>query len=221
MSRRTQGAIGYAAARALASRYNDRRIVEALESRTLLSISGIPDWVEQGPGPILNTADQTEAVGAMDAIAIHPTNANVMYAGSVNGGVWKTTNANASSPNWVPLTDQFPGTSISDIAFDPLDSSGNTVWAANGAYSNMYENAPLRGLLRTTDAGSHWTEVGVSTFSGHSIRTVLPTPIATATGQRIRVAAQSSWIRRRSTLSMSRAAALLLSSRRPAPKSER
>ena len=32
-------------------------------------------------------------IGAVNRILPHPTDANIMYIGSVNGGVWKTTNA--------------------------------------------------------------------------------------------------------------------------------
>ncbi len=188
-SRRRSGSA--TASRALASAAA-HYVIEALESRCLLSVGGIPDWVEQGPGPMREPVYGFEAVGAMDTIAIHPGDGNIMYAGSVNGGVWKTTNALSSFPTWVPLTDQFRGTSISDIAFDPLDSSGNTLWAANGGYSNLGRmHTPLRGLLKTTDGGMHWTEAGVSTFSGQSIRTVLPTATVTGTGQRIFVAADN------------------------------
>ena len=63
-------------------------------------------WVEQGPGPILNGGGENlgnaldpglnPGAGAVNAIAIDPTSkGNVIYAGTVNGGVWKTTNGTA------------------------------------------------------------------------------------------------------------------------------
>ena len=42
--------------------------------------------------------------GGIQAIAPHPTNADILYVGAVNGGVWKTNNATAASPTWTPLT---------------------------------------------------------------------------------------------------------------------
>src|SRR5438876_5790325 len=116
--------------------------VEPLEDRTLMTITltGVPTWVEQGPGPLIN--GQVEGItdapvaGAIQAIAVHPTQANTVFVGSVNGGIWRTTNANAASPNWTPLIDDFPGLSITSIAFSPRDSTGNTIYAGVGASSS-------------------------------------------------------------------------------------
>jgi len=38
----------------------------------------------------------------MNALAIDPRDANILYAGAAEGGVWKTSNGGAS---WTPLTD--------------------------------------------------------------------------------------------------------------------
>ena len=57
----------------------------------------------------------------MEAIAVHPHNKNVIFAGAVNGGVWRTTNGGTS---WDPLTDQFTSLSISALAVSPLDADG-------------------------------------------------------------------------------------------------
>src|SRR5262249_39652681 len=94
--------------------------VETLEGRLLLAA-----WVEQGPGPILNgdvegmAAQHGSVAGAVEALAPEPGNPDVLYAGTVNGGIWKTTDAMASAPTWVPLTDHMPSLSISDLAFSP------------------------------------------------------------------------------------------------------
>ena len=55
--------------------------------------------------------------GAVEALAPHPTDKIVLYAGTVNGGVWKTTDAYDRDPVWVPLTDQYPSLSIGALAF--------------------------------------------------------------------------------------------------------
>jgi hypothetical protein len=61
-----------------------------------------PRWVEEGPGPILNSPltavpGNNPAPGAINAIAASPTNPDLVYVGTVNGGVWKTTNATADA----------------------------------------------------------------------------------------------------------------------------
>src|SRR5262249_36491661 len=78
-----------------------RPSLEPLEARTLLSTAtllGVPDWVNQGPGPIANGQAaglhaggiDNPVAGAVSAIAPHPTNPKIVYVGTVNGGVWKT-----------------------------------------------------------------------------------------------------------------------------------
>src|SRR5262245_10356736 len=72
-------------------------LLEALEDRTLLSINlnGTPTWIEQGPGPIIGsqgvevgdvtTRQDNFVVGAVEAIAPHPADSSVIFAGTVNG----------------------------------------------------------------------------------------------------------------------------------------
>ena len=53
-------------------------------------------WVPQGPSPTINAqvtipADNNPVNGAIQSIAAHPTNPDIIYAATVNGGVWKTT----------------------------------------------------------------------------------------------------------------------------------
>jgi hypothetical protein len=101
----------------------------ALALTALVGLSGAaaalaaPPWVEQGPGPILNGAN-TEGMpgpnpvaGAINAILPSPSSPDIVFVGTVNGGVWKTSNATAASPIWTPLTDtQLPALSINSLA---------------------------------------------------------------------------------------------------------
>src|SRR5262245_62340442 len=93
------------------------RIVAALAMLVALSIAGHtpafsqPTWVEQGPGPILFDSNtrippNSPVSGAINAIVVSPTDPDLIYVGTVNGGVWRTTNGTADSPTWIPLTDQ-------------------------------------------------------------------------------------------------------------------
>src|SRR5205823_9812165 len=101
--------------------------VESLEDRVVLST-----WTFQGPGPEINAQQDTVNVpqaqetvsGAVTAIAASPTNADLVYIGSSNGGVWKSTNATAASPTWTPLTDNLQSQSIGigAVALDPTDA---------------------------------------------------------------------------------------------------
>src|SRR5688572_19554876 len=82
--------------------------MESLEDRRMLAVDirydDVPEWVEQGPGQVRGGAVEgipfEPVTGAVSAIVAHPTDANVVWVGTVNGGVWRTTNALDDEPNW-------------------------------------------------------------------------------------------------------------------------
>lgn len=142
-----------------------------------IGLSSSPgQWEEQGPGPIADAQvagipDGTVS-GAVQAIAVDPHDINVIYAGTVNGGIWKTTNGAAANPHWEPLTDNQPAGSISAIVLSPLDSK--LVYAGTGRVSSAGGQGRTAGLLMSTDAGSTWVQVGSSVFAGLSVTSVVP-----------------------------------------------
>ena len=121
-------------------------------------------YVEQGPGELRDA--QTEGltnnpvVGAVEAAAAHPTT-NALWIGSVNGGIWHTTDASVASPVWVNQTPSLGSLSISAIAIDPTDPTSNTLVAGLDRTSSFGNNGGSRlGMLRTTDGGATWAVVG-------------------------------------------------------------
>src|ERR1051325_4080815 len=163
-------------------------LCEPLENRQLLSVSvvGIPDWVEQGPPPTNGGQDFTfndnPVSGATNALAAHPTNADILYAGTVGGGIWRTTGA-TSGGDWVPLTDQFPSLSISTIAFSPLDT--NVLYAGTSANASGGPVGGPIGILRPTDAGANWTIVAATEFAGTQLLSVIPAAIGTSVADQV------------------------------------
>jgi len=145
-------------------------------------------WQAQGPG--YSTEGQTENIpdgnpvcGAVHSLAVHPTNADIIYAGAVNGGVWLTTNATAAAPVWTPLTDEFPSMCIGDLEFDPIDASSRTLVAGTGRFSNFAGRgtAPT-GILRTANGGNSWTHLGQAEFTGQDIWAVEPRGVVILVG---------------------------------------
>ena len=122
-------------------------------------------WTALGPGPIRNgqienVTPNNEVVGAIHTVAAHPTDSNILYVGGVNSGIWRTSNATVASPNWTPLTDNFPSLSIGALEFDPTDATRRTLVAGIGRFSSFGRSGgPLTGLLRTTDGGDNWTPI--------------------------------------------------------------
>jgi hypothetical protein len=151
-------------------------------------------WVSEGPGPGINgqetVAPNNQINGAIQAIAVNPTDPDVMYVGSVNGGIWKTTNATAAAPHWVPLTDNLPSLSIGALEFDPTDPTHQTLIAGIGATSsNRVHDTAFTGVLRTTDGGATWSQLGTTTanLGGESITSVA------ARGTTLLAAADNGW----------------------------
>ncbi|HEX8165654.1 MAG TPA: FG-GAP-like repeat-containing protein [Beijerinckiaceae bacterium] len=149
-------------------------------------------WVSEGPGPGINgqesVAPNNQINGAIQAIAVHPTDPNIMYVGSVNGGIWKTTNATAAAPHWVPLTDNLPSLSIGALEFDLTDATRQTLIAGIGATSSFGAlHDPLNGVLRTTDGGATWSQLGAAALGGDNITSVA------ARGTTLLAAAESNW----------------------------
>jgi photosystem II stability/assembly factor-like uncharacterized protein len=119
-------------------------------------------WVLQGPHP--STRGQVEGivdkevVGAVKAVAVHPSNPDVVYIGAVNGGIWRTDNAMGAQPNWQQLTDAEQSLSIGALEFDPTDGTHRTLVAGTGRFSSLRGmGGRLIGVLRTTNAGANWT----------------------------------------------------------------
>src|ERR1043166_6784842 len=134
-------------------------------------------WVGLGPAPTANAQvsvpPNNEVCGAISAIAAHPTNANVLYIGAVNGGVWRTANATAASPAWTPVTDMLPSLSIGAIEFDPTDATFQTLVAASARLSSFGAVGGRRiGVMLTTNGGNTWTLLATNTFVNENLTSV-------------------------------------------------
>lgn len=118
-------------------------------------------WEALGPGPAQNGqvegVPDGEVVGAVNALAAHPTDADILYAGGANGGIWRTDSATSSAPLWVRQTDDLGSLSIGAIEIDPTDSSSQTLVAGIARTSSLLSiGGDALGMLRTTDGGSSW-----------------------------------------------------------------
>src|SRR5215813_2783742 len=176
-----------------------------------ITVTGVfgGSWTAQGPGPTRdgqteNVTPNDEVVGAIHAVAAHPTDPNILYVGGVNSGIWRTGNAKAASPTWTPLTDNFPSLSIGALEFDPTDPTRRTLVAGIGRFSSFGRNGgPLTGILRTTDGGDNWTQIRPQillnqNISGVAARgaTLLASSTTATTGGLFRsVDGGSNWVR--------------------------
>src|SRR5690606_2744043 len=113
-----------------------------------------------------------QSTGRLTAIAVHPSDPNVIYIGGAQGGVWKTTNGGA---NWTPLTDHECSLAMGWIVLDPVDP--DIVYAATGEQHFSSDSYYGCGVLRSTDGGATWTQLGAEVFD-----------VATTTSGGVRIA---------------------------------
>lgn len=109
------------------------------------------NWVFQGPD---STPGGYSGIGRINAIAFHPTNANIILAGSAGGGTWKTTDAGHT---WAPLYGNLPTLGVSDIVINPANP--NTIYVATGD-ADAGDNYSM-GIVKSTDGGITWNTTGM------------------------------------------------------------
>jgi len=97
--------------------------------------------------------------GRVNSIDIHPSNDQIIYLCTPNGGIWKTTTGGNS---WSPLTDHLGLLSFADLEISPSDP--NTIYALTGdgdpAISPLGNHGQAEvwsaGILKSTNGGSTW-----------------------------------------------------------------
>ncbi len=104
-------------------------------------------WIVEGPGNL----------GArVNAIAVHPQNENIIFAGFSGGGVFRTLDGGA---NWQPVFDEQLFLAIGDIVFDPIDN--NIIYVGTGDPNISGFPFLGDGLYKSTDLGANWTYLGL------------------------------------------------------------
>jgi hypothetical protein len=99
---------------------------------------------------------ERDVSGSVTAIATQGS--GTIYAGTEDGGVWKSTDG---GEDWTPVFDFEPTLSVGAIAIDPADHS---VWVATG--SSVDDAFPGMGVFRSGDGGRNWRRVGGSELTG-------------------------------------------------------
>jgi photosystem II stability/assembly factor-like uncharacterized protein len=94
--------------------------------------------------------------GRAVAAAGVPGDPNRFYFGTVDGGIWKTTN---SGVTWTPVFDHQPVASIGAIAVAPSDPK--IIYVGTGESDIRSDLASGDGLYRSTDGGESWQNLGL------------------------------------------------------------
>jgi hypothetical protein len=149
-----------------------------------------PVWSSIGPAPIPNGqvaggATNIPVSGRVTAIVVDPLNANLVYVGTAQGGVYRTSNAGAATPTWTPLMDNALSLAVGALALDPADHTKLFVGTGEGNFSldsyagvGLYRitgangvSPTLQGPFETKVAGTG-TAAGPHAFQGESITSI-------------------------------------------------
>ena len=122
-------------------------------------------WEERGPnadvvGPSNGNSRANSGItaGRVRALMIDSLDPNkkTVFAGSVAGGLWKTTDITASPAIWVPVNDFLSNLAIAAICQDPRPGFQNIMYLCTG---ESYYNADAVqgvGVFKSTDGGATW-----------------------------------------------------------------
>ncbi|MEO8664313.1 MAG: T9SS type A sorting domain-containing protein [Ignavibacteria bacterium] len=124
--------------------------------------------------------------GRITTIAIDPVNSQIVYTGTANGGVWKSTNFCQS---WTSVFDNQNTSSIGAIAIDPMDPE--IIYCGTGESNSLRSYYPGTGMYKSINGGSNWTFIGLD--SSYTIGNIAVNP---SNSQEI-FAAAGGWTRRK------------------------
>src|SRR5438270_2427465 len=117
-----------------------------------------PAWTALGPAPIPNgqtipadvngiSLTHTPVSGRVTAVAIDPANANIVYVGTAQGGVYKSTNGGST---WTRLMDSAMTLAVGSLELDPTDATGNALLIGSGEGNFSGDSYAGFGVYRVT-----------------------------------------------------------------------
>jgi hypothetical protein len=129
-----------------------------LKRRMIEQQRGIADhlaaYAPAGAGSPWFTTGPRNVNGRIKALAVHPTNPDILYAGASSGGVWKSVDRGES---WRALWDEQDTMSCGAIAIAP--SAPNTIYLGSGEWTPGWgPNVPGTGVFVSTDGGTTWIQ---------------------------------------------------------------
>ena len=120
------------------------------------------NWDHNGPTSSDFSMDGGEGMGRVDRIAFHPSNLNIIFAGTPHGGLFKSIDAGAT---WNPISSFIPTLGISGIVIHPSNADIIYILSGDGDSSDgslvhkyLYRSA-CTGVYKTTNGGDTWLKV--------------------------------------------------------------
>jgi photosystem II stability/assembly factor-like uncharacterized protein len=139
----------------------------ALGGRALLAQAGpqlappLPPPINQSDDPLLKpfvwrSIGPANMGGRIDDIAVDERDPFTFYIALATGGIWKTTN---NGTTWAPIFDEYPVSSIGDIALAP--SNPEIIYVGTGEPNNRQSSSFGAGMYKSIDGGKKFEYVGL------------------------------------------------------------
>ncbi len=109
---------------------------------------GPEQWRSRGP---------TNVGGRTRSLLVNPQAPETMLAGSVSGGLWRSTDGGAS---WQPVDDFLANLAVCSLAADPSDP--NVIYAGTGEGFFNADAIQGAGIFKSTDGGASWRQLPAS-----------------------------------------------------------
>ena len=153
-----------------------------LAGKTGALVVPVPSWNPLGPAPIPNGQTgktQVAVSGRVTAIAVDPFDANTVYVGTAQGGLYRTQNGGQA---WTGLMDSALSLAIGAITINPLDHNIVFVGTGEANISSMSFFGVglyiIRGATQAipTLSGPYNSGGSNDVFTGRSITQILVNP---------------------------------------------
>ena len=122
-------------------------VKENMQVKNFDNSDNFSQWTLAGP---------TNIEGRITTIAVHPANPQIVYTGTANGGLWKSTNFCQS---WISIFDDQNTSSIGAVAIDPVNPE--IIYCGTGESNSLRSYYPGTGIYKSFNGGLNWTFIGL------------------------------------------------------------